>query len=392
MSHKLRHENLLWVPAIAGYLAVSASGISDMAGTGEMPVALVLLAVFGLAYLPPFKCVSSSWLLHLRVAVAVAAVGGLMILRPGIREFPILLFLLGPQIMMIFPTRVALTWVGVATLMTLVIFVGLDGLPGLLPFLLYASGYTFFAIFGWVLVQSENNRRLAEQLFAELQQAHQQLQDYTTRVEELTVVQERNRIAREMHDSLGHRLTIASVQLEGAQRLVQVDPERAVRILTTVREQVSEGLQELRRTVAMLRASIAEDMPLGQALQKLVQQVEEATAVEISLDMDASLPELPAPYRLALYRAAQEGLTNIQRHARARQAWIHLYPRHSSVVLLVSDNGAGMPEEGPSQGSYGLTGLRERAQRLNGSFSIDPRPGGGTQLTFCLPLPQPEEG
>ncbi len=207
------------------------------------------------------------------------------------------------------------------------------------------------------------------------------------RVEELTIAQERNRIAREMHDTLGHRLTIAAVQLEGAQRLVYTDPQRTDRILATVREQVREGLGELRRTVAMLRASVEEDMPIQDALTKLVSQVQEATGLNIHLTIEDCPPDLPAPHRLALYRAAQESLTNIQRHSNASEAWLHLDQRDGKMTLFVSDNGIGISPEQMKAG-LGLSGLGERASILGGDLFIDPRPGGGTQITFRFPMPE----
>jgi signal transduction histidine kinase len=256
------------------------------------------------------------------------------------------------------------------------------GLAYLLP---YAAGYVFFATFGWLTVESERNRMRSEQLLAELQAAHQQLQEYATRVEDLTIAQERNRIAREMHDTLGHRLTIASVQLEGAQRLISSNPERAASIVGTVREQVKEGLTELRRTVAMLRASVEEDLPFDKALMRLADQVQQATGLKIHLSLEGCPRELSVPQHQALYRAAQESLTNIQRHARASEAWLQLADRDGMLDLLISDNGVGISPE-QAQAGFGLAGLKERAALQGGEFYVDARPGGGTQVTFRIPL------
>jgi two-component system sensor histidine kinase UhpB len=90
---------------------------------------------------------------------------------------------------------------------------------------------------------------------------------------------------------------------------------------------------------------------------------------------------------LALYRVAQEALTNVQRHARAQEVWFQLTQQDGKVTLLVSDNGTGPRVESPKEGGFGLRGLRERAARLGGELYLDPRPGGGSQLRFSLPLP-----
>jgi signal transduction histidine kinase len=97
------------------------------------------------------------------------------------------------------------------------------------------------------------------------------------------------------------------------------------------------------------------------------------------------LPDLPDTYRMALYRAAQEALTNVQKHAGARQVWFMLTVRADAIDLLVSDDGQGMPTDVEMAG-FGLRGLRERAAQLGGEFHLEPRAGGGTQLSFRLPL------
>jgi len=200
------------------------------------------------------------------------------------------------------------------------------------------------------------------------------------------VVEERSRLAREMHDTLGHRLTVAAVQLEGAQRLIEADPDRAAQMVGTVREQVREALAELRQTVAALRAPLEADLSLPHALARLAAHFETATGITIHqvLPRAEELPDLPSTHRLALYRAAQEALTNIQRHAEAGQVWLVLAGDGGAVTLLVSDDGKGFSLSG-DQAGFGLHGLRERAAQLGGEMHIEPRRGGGTQLSFRLP-------
>ncbi len=384
MASRRLNDNLMAVPAFLGYLGVAVSGYFDTDPPKRLWI-VILLLLFGLVYFPPMFRLKHQRINHLLFAIDTALIAAMLYLRPGWSQFPILFFLLSPQALIWFPVRTGLAWVGVFVLVTAGDFFIAQGFKGLTSFLPYSAGFIFFAVFGWVSLQAIRDRKRSEQLLAELQEAHSQLQDYASRVEELTIAQERNRIAREMHDTLGHRLTIASVQLEGAQRLIPSNPERAAQILSTVREQVREGLGELRRTVAMLRASVEEDLPLPQALQKLAGQVQEATGVQVHLNLAGCPEDLPAPYRQALFRAAQEGLTNVQRHAQASDAWLSLDERDGQVTLLVSDNGIGFPAHEEGAG-FGLTGLKERSALLGGDFFVDPRPGGGTQLTFRLPL------
>jgi signal transduction histidine kinase len=195
-------------------------------------------------------------------------------------------------------------------------------------------------------------------------------------------------MAREMHDSLGHRLTVTIVQLEGAQRLIPTDPERAARMIGTMREEIKEALAELRRTVTSLRAPIADDLPLDIALSNLSETFQQNTGIPTHFSVSPGFPGLPETHRLALYRSAQEALTNIQRHAMARNAWLHLSADDQKITLVMEDDGKGIDEHGQKQAGSGLLGLRERAAQLGGEMQLAERPGGGVQLIFTVPMPK----
>jgi signal transduction histidine kinase len=257
---------------------------------------------------------------------------------------------------------------------------------GLIGLVMYGGINLFFAGYATALKRADTARRESQALLEELQEAHRQLQEYALRAEELAVVEERNRLAREMHDTLGHRLTVASVQLEGAQRLCPTDPDRAASMVGTVREQVREALGELRGTVATLRTPIEADLQLRSSLRRLVSHFEGATGLTIHRVLPEAIPDLPSEYRMALYRAAQEALTNVQRHAGASQVWLVLTLGDEAITLLVGDDGRGLTLSGEEMG-FGLQGMRERAAQLGGALYLEPRRGGGTQLSFRLPLP-----
>ena len=383
--------NAMFIPALLAYIGVFISGVTTLDDPAKRSLAIGLLIAFGFLFFGGGFLRLPDWAYHVRLALQTILVAALVTMQPGWGVFPVLFFILGPEATIHFPNRIGVLWIGIFSLITAVIFVGYAGLDGLISLTVYIPGNIFFAIFGKTTVEAMRARRRSDRLLAELQQAHEQLQAYADRLEELTITEERNRIAREMHDTLGHRLTVASVQLEGAQRLIPSDPNRAVQILGTVREQIRDGLGELRRTVALLRAPVDEDLPLRQALTRLTAQVSEATGLRINLDLGDCPENLPPAHRQALYRAGQEALTNIQRHAEASDVWLQLTHPNGWIVLLVSDNGRGLPAETGGRSGFGLTGLKERAALLNGDFHIDPRPGGGTQLTFRLPFDENKE-
>jgi signal transduction histidine kinase len=213
-----------------------------------------------------------------------------------------------------------------------------------------------------------------------LRASQRQLQD-------MAVVEERNRLAREMHDSLGHRLTVAVVQLEGAQRLIPTNPQRAAQMIGTMRDEMKEALAELRRTVSALRTPIPGDAPLQVALSTLSQTFQQNTGIPTHFTVSAGFPALPDLYRLTFYRAAQEALTNIQRHAEAHNAWLQLSADDEKVTLVMEDDGKGMDDHNENGPGSGLLGLNERAAQLGGQIRVAQRPGGGAQLALSAPLP-----
>jgi len=250
----------------------------------------------------------------------------------------------------------------------------------------FINGFVLFAIaaFASSLLQANRARREAQQLLSDLQAAHRQLQEFAAQVEELAVAQERNRLSRDLHDTLGHRLTVSIVQLEGAERLIAAAPERASQMVNSVRQQLNEGLSEVRRTVGMLRTPVATDLSLPKALHELAIDFEKATQLPIRVTVPDSLPPLPEAHRLAVYRAAQEALTNIQRHAQASEASLTMDLSAEALTLRVRDNGIGLPDEADQKG-FGLRGMRERIMQLGGSVELRSAKTDGTTVLIQLP-------
>lgn len=328
---------------------------------------------------------------HLYLGIQTLIVlSALILLSPF---FALLFFVLSVEAMLLLPTRIGLLWIGGFTAITITAYLLSEQnvVSALLQALVNSAGFLFFGVFGHAFARAESERKESERLLAELQDAHEQLRAYAERVEELAVAKERNRLAREMHDTLGHRLTVAAVQLEGAQRLIPDDPERASRMVGTVRGQVREALKELRSTVATLRTPWEADLSLPTALLRLTSEFDDATDLHMHVDLtDEEIEDLTGAYHHALYRAAQEGLTNVQRHAQAQDVWLMLRRQNGYITLQVRDNGVGISDDTVDAG-FGLRGLRERAAHLNGEFRLESRPEGGTQLTLSLPYPAESE-
>jgi signal transduction histidine kinase len=303
----------------------------------------------------------------------------------GAFSFILLFFILSAFAMLFNSLRWGLLWLAGFTLLTGWFIIPPSGLgEGLRSLAAYAAGYLLLG----AIVNSLSQARLVQQqntlLLAELQAKNRQLEDYAHQVETLAAAEERNRLAREVHDTLGHRLTASAVQLEAIQRLAASDPARVAGMAGAVRQQVREALQELRQTVGRLREPLEIELSLPQALRRLAASFQEATALRIDLKLpEAACPMTPAQ-RLALYRAAQEGLTNIQRHAQAQQAWLRLECQAGQIILVVEDDGSGLSDS-PNGSGFGLRGLQERASQLGGEVSLSQRPEGGSVLKITLP-------
>jgi signal transduction histidine kinase len=279
-----------------------------------------------------------------------------------------------------------LAWVGYAAN----IWIGyawpdhLGEFPNYLSFFL--APYVLAVVLTLSTLRQAADRARLQALYDQLREAHNRLAAMHGRVREAAVLEERGRLAREIHDGLAHYLTVINVQLEAAEKLATADPVRSLEHVGRARRLTLACLQDVRRSVGALRAATLEELSLPVSLRQLVSEFAASTGLQVEL----ALPEQvrPAPeVGLALYRAAQEGLTNAQRHARAHSVCLSLRTRaRDGLELIVEDDGIGPDAGAVSHGEgFGLLGLRERVELLGGRVSFDARPGGGSRLTVSLP-------
>ncbi len=232
----------------------------------------------------------------------------------------------------------------------------------------------FAAVITELLQREQRTRR-------ELAEAHERLRDYAAQAERLATAQERNRVARDIHDGLGHSLTVVQMQVKAARAVLATDPAKADDVLAKAQRQSEEALAEVRRSVAALREP-RPTPPLPEALRALAQE-SSAAGVVTSLAVTGAERALPDETREALYRAAQEGLTNVRKHARATHADLVLDYADAAVRLELRDDGTGAVDGGSP--GFGLLGLRERAAHLGGRVQVGPAPGQGWTLRVEVP-------
>ncbi len=345
--------------------------------------AIALCIAFGLAHGFGFRNANTSRRLAIYFVVQTIIILALLRLSSPRDVFNFLFYILALEAVIILPIRTATGWIVGFFLLDSLNAIWNQGIRGVTAVLFYAAAFALTMVLGYALRQAEITRRKNENLLEELRKTQHQLQN-------MAVNEERTRMAREMHDSLGHRLTVTIVQLEGAQRLIPTDPERAKRIIATMRDEIKEALSELRRTVASLRSPVINNLSLDTSLATLSKTFQQNTGIPTHFSVTPGFPILPESYRLAFYRAAQEALTNIQRHALAHNGWLFLRADDHQIVLVVEDDGKGVEDHSKNRAGSGLIGLKERAEQLGGEVRLAERPGGGTQLIFCVPLPKQE--
>ena len=197
--------------------------------------------------------------------------------------------------------------------------------------------------------------------------------------------EERRRIALELHDEVGQRLTAVMLHVERLTRSADEPSDD----LAEVREAVRETLEEVRLLAQRLRPEALDDLGLPRALASLSQRLSHHTGLEITSDVERDLPPLSEDAELAIYRIAQEGLTNAVRHSSASRLYLTLKHGHDGIVLSVTDNGRGT--DGRASAGWGIRAMRERALSIGATLRLGSVPGGGTDLRLDVPVNQIEK-
>jgi signal transduction histidine kinase len=210
--------------------------------------------------------------------------------------------------------------------------------------------------------------------------ANQKLTQYAATTEQLAVSQERNRLARDLHDTLAHSLSGVTVQLEAVQALWDVNADAARKMLDQATSNTRSGLTEARRALQALRAKPLEDLGLALALSTLAESMAARTGLKLDLDVHNHLDHLAPDVEQCIYRVAQEALTNVARHADARSLRVALTHDNRQLKLAIIDDGRGFDPAAVNGMHYGLKGLRERAEMIGATLEVYSRPEQGTTI------------
>jgi signal transduction histidine kinase len=396
-THGLRqpgHIATLTVVGLAYFVTIIAYIIDVQAGAAPYPLSRLLWVIaLGIAYLWLYfggtsfleslagRHATSVWfILAISLMLAIEfLVGG----RGGI--WLIAMPLVATAVTELPPRRRWIVYALVLLGMALPIYVASgDWREALFQALTFSPAIVFVAVFVRLAQQAEEAQATSEALAAELEAANQQLAAYAVEAEELATVQERNRLAREIHDNLGHYLTVVNVQIKAAQAVMAKDSDRAALALEKAQQLTQDGLSAVRQSVSALRDSPLGSRPLPESLHRLTDELG-ASGIVCTMVVNGEPRPLDPRAELTLYRATQEGLTNVRKHARASRVDVSLdYTVAGAVTLCLNDNGVGAANAAPD-GRFGLLGLRERARQLGGTLTVETAPGAGFGL--CLTLP-----
>jgi signal transduction histidine kinase len=212
----------------------------------------------------------------------------------------------------------------------------------------------------------------------QLQQANDQLRRYALRIEDVATLQERNRIAREIHDSLGHSLTAFNLHVEAALRLFNSDPDEAKELLVEAKQLGSNALQSVRESVSTLRSNPLQGKSLEAAITQLTEDFARSTGITPNVSIETD--NIPEDRAIAFYRISQEALTNISKYAQATTVSIAISP----TQLQITDDGRGFDPTQTTSG-FGLQGMQERTSAICGEFQLISAIGRGCMIRVTVP-------
>ncbi|HSJ88360.1 MAG TPA: sensor histidine kinase [Anaerolineales bacterium] len=275
--------------------------------------------------------------------------------------------------------------IGLSLLDTALYYPFLHDSPALYPFYSALVIGRFLSVtgaglaFAW-LIQRQREHRAA------LAEANHKLAQYAAATEQLAVSQERNRLARELHDTLAHSLSGAAVQLEAVQALWDVKPGEARQMLDQALEVTQNGLTEARRALHSLRASPLEDLGLVLAISDMAKSTAARSNLRLELEAQNHVENLSPEVEQCVYRIAQEAVANVARHAEATSLRVSLRHDSKALILTIADDGHGFDPYQVNDARYGLKGLRERAEMIGAALHVDSTMKSGTTIQLVLPL------
>jgi signal transduction histidine kinase len=296
--------------------------------------------------------------------------------------------------MRVFPPRTGFRWLIFFTAVMAIIMIYRFGWGGGIAFvLMYTVAFLFVGSYVAFMRQADTAREEAEAarqesqtLLTELQDAHRQLQLYAAQAEELAATKERNRLARELHDSVTQTIFSITLTAKSARMLLDRAPDQVTPQLDHLQELAQGALAEMRALIFEIRPAAVEEEGLVPALRKHLAALQSREGLTVDLHVEGER-RLSGDQERRLVRIVQEALNNVVKYAQTNQAAVILTMENDQVSLLVKDEGIGYDPAAiePGQEKMGLSSMRERAEMMGGTFEINSQPGTGTSIRVEIP-------
>jgi signal transduction histidine kinase len=365
-----------------------ARAVFGYAGQPVRALAYGLLAGFlALSFTPPLLAPRLRWYPDLYLGLQSILPVALILLDPHQDYISTLYICLTIQAMSFFSIRKGFLWVAAfCALMLAALALAYGPGEGLLYSPSTVAGCVLIALYIQAMRRAEEEKNRSAALYGELQGAYRQLQKYTRQAEELAAVEERTRLARELHDSVTQKLFSLTLTAEAARQIQGSEPVRVVPLLERIQRLAHDSLSEMRALIQKLRPIRAAEGGLVASLRRHLSERREEDGLQVELVVDGEL-DLPAGVEEALFRIVQEALNNTVKHSGADCAGVALRRQGPALLLSIEDRGRGFrPLAGDGHPAhYGLSSMRERARSVGGRLRIESEPGRGTRI--CVEIP-----
>lgn len=372
---RIRIPHFLDVATYVSMAAMSLLGMSGLPSLTSQLLALGLLVSFGLLYHFVFRSERYRRAPHLYFGAQIVILCLLFLLRSDNEDaFNFLFLILTIHIAVVSTARMAILWIALGFGMLGLLILATVGAEGLYAILFYSATFVVCGFFGYTIQQVEWARDRNQQLVEELQATQ-------TKLQELAIVDERNRLARDLHDSVKQQVYAISMQL-GAARALLDEGNQAYGPVTEAERLARQAGAELSTLIRELRPAGLESKTLTEALQEYLTAWSRQNGIAADLRAD-SASSIPLANEDTLFRVAQEALANVARHSHAQHVSVELEHQGDEIALLIEDDGAGFDLARVERG-IGLDSMRERLEAIGGRLDISSQPSSGTKITAVV--------
>jgi Signal transduction histidine kinase len=363
---------------VATYVSMAAMSLLGISGLPSLPsqlMALGLVLSFGLLYHFVFRSERYQRTPNLYFGAQILILCLLFLLRSANEDaFNFLFLILTIHIAVVSPARMAILWIAVGFGMLSLLILATVGLGGLYAILFYSVTFVVCGFFGSTIQEVERERDHNQRLVEELQSAQQKLRD-------LAVIEERNRLARDLHDSVKQQVFAISMQLGAARALLDKENQAYGPVAEAERLARQAGA-ELTTLIRELRPAGLESKTLAEALQEYVTAWSRQNGIAADLKIDNGV-SLPLPGDETLFRVTQEALANVARHSNARHVTVELANQDDEIVLRIEDDGVGFDLSQVERG-VGLDSMRERLETVGGHLNVSSGTSSGTRIVAAV--------